>query len=74
MKIGYRRRLADFAWRLRLQREFAKHERQPREELRHYQQQRLESVVRHAAAHSQFYRERLAGLSAKAPSSSRACR
>jgi len=62
MKIGYRRRLADFAGRLRLQREFAKHERQPREELRHYQQQRLESVVRHVAAHSQFYRERLAGF------------
>jgi phenylacetate-coenzyme A ligase PaaK-like adenylate-forming protein len=73
MKIGYRRRLADFAGRLRLQREFAKHERRTREELRHYQQ-RLESVVRHVAAHSQFYRERLAGLSAKAPSSSRACR
>jgi hypothetical protein len=33
MKIGYRRRLADFAGGLRLQREFAKHERQPREEL-----------------------------------------
>jgi putative adenylate-forming enzyme len=62
MKIGYRRRLADFAGGLRLQREFAKHDRQPREELRHYQQQRLESVVRHAAAHSQFYRERLAGV------------
>jgi putative adenylate-forming enzyme len=61
MKIGYRRRLADFAGGLRLQREMAKHERRPREELRLYQQERLESVVRHAAEHSPFYRERLAG-------------
>ena len=43
MKIGYRRRLADFAGGLRLQREFAKHERQPREDLKLYQQRRLES-------------------------------
>ena len=31
MKMGYRRRLADFAGGLRLQREMAKHERQARE-------------------------------------------
>jgi putative adenylate-forming enzyme len=67
MKIGYRRRLADFAGGLRLQREFAKHEREPREELGLYQQQRLESVVRHAAMHSPFYRERLAGVVGEGP-------
>ena len=62
MKIGYRHRLADFAGGLRLSREMAKHERQPREDLEHYQQQRLESVVRYAARHSPYYRERLAGV------------
>jgi phenylacetate-CoA ligase len=62
MSISYRRRLADFAGGLRLQREFTRHELQPREHLRLYQQQRLEAVVRHAAAHSPFYRERLAGV------------
>src|SRR3712207_2617497 len=67
MSIGYRRRLADFAGGLRLQREFTRHERQPREHLRLYQQQRLESVVRHAAAHSPFYRERLAGVVGEGP-------
>ena len=67
MKIGYRRRLADFAGGLRLSREFAKHERQPREDLKHYQQLRLESVVRHAAEHSSFYRKRLAGVVGEGP-------
>jgi putative adenylate-forming enzyme len=67
MKIGYRHRLADFAGGLRLSREMAKHERQPREDLRVYQQQRLESVVRHAAKHSPFYRERLAGVVGEGP-------
>jgi putative adenylate-forming enzyme len=62
MKIGYRRRLADFAGGLRLSREFARHEREPRENLRLYQQERLESVVRHAAGHSPFYRVQLAGI------------
>jgi phenylacetate-CoA ligase len=62
MSIGYRRRLADFAGGLRLSREFARRERQPRESLDRYQGERLESVVRHAAAHSPFYRERLAGV------------
>jgi phenylacetate-CoA ligase len=67
MKIGYRHRLADFAGGLRLSREMAKHERQPREDLKVYQQQRLESVVRHAAKHSPFYRERLAGVVGEGP-------
>jgi phenylacetate-CoA ligase len=62
MSIGYRRRLADFAGGLRLSREFARREHQPRESLDRYQGERLESVVRHAAAHSPFYRERLAGV------------
>jgi phenylacetate-CoA ligase len=67
MKMGYRRRLADFAGGLRLQREMAKHEHQAREELRLYQQERLESVVRRAAEHSPFYRERLAGVVGEGP-------
>jgi phenylacetate-CoA ligase len=67
MKIGHRRRLADFAGGLRLSRELARRERQPREDLRLYQQQRLESVVRHAAGHSPFYRERLAGVVGEGP-------
>jgi putative adenylate-forming enzyme len=67
MKIGYRHRLGDFAGGLRLSREMARHERQTREELRLYQQGRLESVVRHAAEHSPFYRERLAGIVGEGP-------
>jgi putative adenylate-forming enzyme len=67
MKIGYRHRLADFAGGLRISREMARHERQPREDLRLYQQGRLESVVRHAAEHSPFYRERLAGVVGEGP-------
>jgi putative adenylate-forming enzyme len=67
MKIGFRRRVADVAGGLRLSREFAKHERQPREELRLYQQQRLESVIRHAAEHSPFYRERFARIIREGP-------
>jgi phenylacetate-CoA ligase len=67
MKIGHRQRLADFAGGLRLSRELARRERQPREDLRLYQQQRLESVVRHAAGHSPFYRERLAGVVGEGP-------
>jgi phenylacetate-CoA ligase len=67
MKIGYRQRLADFAGGLRLSRELARRERQPREGLHLYQQKRLESVVRHAAGHSPFYRERLAGVVGQGP-------
>jgi len=62
MKIGYRRRLADFAGGLRLSRELTKRERLSRESLDLYQQQRLETVVRFVAEHSPFYRERLAGV------------
>jgi len=67
MKIGYRQRLADFAGGLRVSRELAGSERQPREDLHLYQQKRLGSVVSHAAGHSPFYRERLAGVLGEAP-------
>jgi phenylacetate-CoA ligase len=52
----HRRRLADVAAALRLVRAQAGHEREPRARLAHQQRQRLETVVRHAAAHSPFYR------------------
>jgi putative adenylate-forming enzyme len=56
-KVRYqRRRLADVAAALRL----AGREQRPRAQLAHYQQQRLETVVRHAATHSPYYRQRLA--------------
>ena len=68
MRIGYhRRRLADFAGGLRLARELAERERWPKERLRRHQQERLETVVRHAVAHSPFYRQRLAGMVDEAP-------
>jgi putative adenylate-forming enzyme len=67
MKIGHRQRLADFAGGLRVSRELARCERQPREGLHLYQQKRLESVVRHAALHSPFYREHLAGVVGEGP-------
>jgi phenylacetate-CoA ligase len=60
-KMHYqRRRLADVAAALRLARTQTGRERGPRAQLAHHQQQRLETVVRHAAAHSPFYRRRLA--------------
>lgn len=67
MKIGYRRRLADFVGAMRLSRELARHERQQRESLRIYQQRRLESIVRHAVGRSPFYRERFAGVVGEGP-------
>ena len=45
----------------------ARRARQAREDLQLYQQKRLESVVRHAAGHSPFYRERLAGIVGEGP-------
>jgi phenylacetate-CoA ligase len=60
-KVGYqRRRLADVAAALRLARTQAGREQGPSAQLGQHQQQRLETVVRHAAAHSPFYRRRLA--------------
>ena len=69
MRIGYhrRRRMADFAGGLRLARELAERERWPKERLRRHQQERLEAVVRHAVAHSPFYRQWLAGMVDDAP-------
>jgi putative adenylate-forming enzyme len=51
-----RRRLADVAAALRLARTQTSHEHGPRAQLAAHQQQRLETVVRHAATHSPFYR------------------
>jgi phenylacetate-CoA ligase len=55
-----RRRLADVTAALRLARAQMSHEHGPRAELGRHQQQRLEVVVRHAAAHSPFYRRQFA--------------
>ena len=56
-KVRYqRRRLADAAAALRLARTQTRGEQGPRAQLAHHQQQRLETVVRHAATHSPFYR------------------
>ena len=56
----HRRRLADVAAALRLARTQTSREDGPRARLADQQQQRLETVVRHAATHSPFYRRRLA--------------
>jgi phenylacetate-CoA ligase len=56
------RRLTDLAAAMRLARELIGHDRWTEDQLAAHQQQRLEAVVRHAAASSPFYRERLAGL------------
>jgi phenylacetate-CoA ligase len=56
-KVRYhQRRLADVAAALRLARTQASREHGPRAWLTHHQQQRLDTVVRHAATHSPFYR------------------
>jgi phenylacetate-CoA ligase len=56
----HRRRLADVAQAMRLARAQTSCEQGPRAQLAHRQQQCLETVVRHAAAHSPFYRRWLA--------------
>jgi hypothetical protein len=56
----HQRRLADVAAALRLSRTQTSREQGPRAQLAQHQQQRLETVVRHAATHSPFYRRRLA--------------
>ena len=64
-KIRYqRRRLADVAAALRLARTQSSREQGPRAQLAQHQQQRLDSVVRHAATHSPFYRRWLADTGA----------
>ena len=68
MRIGYhRRRLTDFVAGAWLARELSERERWSRERLRRYQQERLEAVVRHAVAHSPFYRGRLADVIGDGP-------
>jgi putative adenylate-forming enzyme len=62
MRPAYqRRRLQDFAAGLRLGRRLIADQRLSRAELLELQRRRLDAIVRHAAAHSAFYRERLAG-------------
>ena len=56
----HQRRLADVAAALRLARTQTSREHGPRAQLAHHQQQRLDTVVRHAATHSPFYRRWLA--------------
>jgi hypothetical protein len=52
----HRRRLADTAAALRLARTQVRREQRPRAQLASHQQQLLETVVRHAASQSPFYR------------------
>ena len=54
--LYHQRRLADVAQALRLARTQTSREQGPRAQLGQHQQQRLETVVRHAAAHSPYYR------------------
>jgi phenylacetate-CoA ligase len=51
------RKFAEFAGARRSAREHAAHERLPRERLAAHQRERLDALVRHAAAHSPLYRE-----------------
>jgi phenylacetate-coenzyme A ligase PaaK-like adenylate-forming protein len=66
--MGYRaKRLIDVMRGLRAARALAERERWPRGRLERHQGERLEAIVRHAAAHSPFYRARLAGLPDRGP-------
>jgi phenylacetate-CoA ligase len=58
--MGYRiKRLQDMARGIRQSKELVQRERWPRERLERFQQDRLERLTRHAAAHSRLWRERL---------------
>jgi phenylacetate-CoA ligase len=60
MDLSYqRKRLADFARGAKRSRELAERERWPRERLELCQQERLDALVRHAAVHSPYYRDRI---------------
>jgi phenylacetate-CoA ligase len=60
--MGYRiKRLQDMARGIRLSKELIGRERWPRDRRERFQQDRLERLTRHAAAHSRFWRERLGG-------------
>jgi phenylacetate-CoA ligase len=54
------RRIIDLTGALRGFRAASKRERWPRHQLARHQQERLKRLVRHAAAHSPYYRDRLA--------------
>ena len=60
----HQRRLADMAAAMRLARTQTSREHGPRAQLAHHQQQRLDTVVGHAATHSPFYRRWLANSGA----------
>ena len=68
MDLAYKgKRLADVARALRLAKQLEKQERWPRERLEEHRQRALDALVRHAAAHSPFYRERLSGVPGDGP-------
>jgi phenylacetate-CoA ligase len=57
MRIGYTlRSLQDFATTYRIAEELAVHDRWTRDELDRFQSEQLSSLVKHAVAHSPFYR------------------
>ena len=60
--IGRLRRLPAVAGALRAARELESHDKWDRDRLERHQQSRLVAIVRHAATHSPYYRERLAGI------------
>jgi phenylacetate-CoA ligase len=57
-----RRKLAEIVAAKRNDSELARHERWPRERLLEHQRDRLDAIVRHAAASSRFHAERYRGL------------
>ena len=59
----YRQRLGNAVRALRRQKQIAERESWSREQLRAHQRERLADLVRHARAHSAFYREHLDGAS-----------
>jgi phenylacetate-coenzyme A ligase PaaK-like adenylate-forming protein len=60
--VPYRRRLRTVVGALKQERALRAQAKWPRERLAEHQAERLQAVVRHAAEHSPFYRERLAGV------------
>jgi phenylacetate-coenzyme A ligase PaaK-like adenylate-forming protein len=68
MRLGYqRKRLGDVAHGRRLAKTLAERERWPRERLERHQREAVDAIVRHAAAHSPLWRERLAGRIGRGP-------
>lgn len=56
------RRVPTAVWALRVAKTLESHDEWSVERLRAHQRQRLLAIVRHAAAHSAYYRERFAGI------------